>query len=244
MIFSWFKKEKAFDIIKLEVDIHSHIIPSIDDGAKDIEESIKLLKELETIGYKKVITTPHIMSDAYKNSATNIYEGLRILQDKMAQEDISLELDVGAEYYLDDGFYDRLKDEHVMSINQKYLLFETSYMSKPMLLEDMIYAISTAGHIPLMAHPERYRYIKNPIEEYKRFKDLGVMFQVNINSFGGYYGQDAKNKALFLSDAGMIDFLGSDVHHIKQLKMLNDVIYTKEYQKIFTNNNILNSTLF
>ncbi len=244
MIFSWFKKEKAFDIIKLEVDIHSHIIPSIDDGAKDMEESIKLLKELETIGYKKVITTPHIMSDAYKNSATNIYEGLRILQDKMAQEDISLELDVGAEYYLDDGFYDRLKDEHVMSINQKYLLFETSYMSKPMLLEDMIYAISTAGHIPLMAHPERYRYIKNPIEEYKRFKDLGVMFQVNINSFGGHYGQDAKNKALFLSDAGMIDFLGSDVHHIKQLKMLNDVIYTKEYQKIFTNNNILNSTLF
>ena len=244
MIFSWFKKKKAFDIIKLEVDIHSHIIPSIDDGAKDIEESIKLLKELETIGYKKVITTPHIMSDAYKNSASNIYEGLRILQDKMAQEDIGLELDVGAEYYLDDGFYDRLKDEHVMSINQKYLLFETSYMSKPMLLEDMIYAISTAGHIPLMAHPERYRYIKNPIEEYKRFKDLGVMFQVNINSFGGYYGQDAKNKALFLSDAGMIDFLGSDVHHIKQLKMLNDVIYTKEYQKIFTNNNILNSTLF
>jgi len=244
MIFSWFKKKKAFDIIKLEVDIHSHIIPSIDDGAKDIEESIKLLKELETIGYKKVITTPHIMSDAYKNSASNIYEGLRILQDKMAQEDIGLELDVGAEYYLDDGFYDRLKDEHVMSINQKYLLFETSYMSKPMLLEDMIYAISTAGYIPLMAHPERYRYIKNPIEEYKRFKDLGVMFQVNINSFGGYYGQDAKNKALFLSDAGMIDFLGSDVHHIKQLKMLNDVIYTKEYQKIFTNNNILNSTLF
>jgi len=247
MIFSFFKKKKLkkedTTFISLKVDIHSHIIPAIDDGAKNIEDSIQLIKGLQDIGYQKIITTPHIMSDAYKNSASNIYEGLELLQQRLKEENVVLDVDVGAEYYLDDGFYDKLKDSKVMSINDKYLLFETSYLTKPIQLEDMIFAISSAGYIPLMAHPERYRYIKDYKSEYMRFKDLGVMFQCNINSFGGYYGVDAKNKVLFLSQNGMIDFLGSDLHHIKQIEFLKKVIQTKEYNDIFVSNDILNNTL-
>jgi len=248
MIFSFFKKKKVVEenhnIKPLQVDIHSHIIPAIDDGSKSIEESIELIKKLKDIGYQKIITTPHIMSDAYKNNASNIYAGLELLQQRLEEEKILIDIDVGAEYYLDDGFYDKLKDPKVMSINDKYLLFETSYLSKPMLLEDMIFAISSVGYIPLMAHPERYRYIKDFKTEYQRFKELGVMFQCNINSFGGYYGIDAKNKALFLSENGMVDFLGSDLHHSKQVEFLKKVIQTKEYSDIFISNNILNDTLF
>jgi tyrosine-protein phosphatase YwqE len=244
MIFSFFKKKKPQRVKSLKVDLHSHLIPSIDDGAKDIDESISLIKSLNDLGYQKLITTPHIMSDAYKNDANIIKQGLNLIHERLIQENIEISIDVAAEYYLDDGFLDKLKNSEIMSINNKYLLVETSYISKPMQVEDMIFAISSAGYIPLMAHPERYRYIKDMRQEYSRFKELGVMFQVNINSFGGYYGKDAYNKALFLSKEGMIDFLGSDTHHLKQTQMLKNVLQTKEYQDIFKHNNILNDTLF
>jgi tyrosine-protein phosphatase YwqE len=244
MIFPFFKKKKLLDIKPLKVDIHSHLIPYIDDGAKSIEDSISLINALKSLGYKKLITTPHIMSDAYRNDATNIYEGLNLLKQRVIQEKIDIDIDVGAEYYLDDGFLDKIKSKGVMAINDRYVLFETSYLSKPILIEDMIFAISSEGYIPIMAHPERYRYVKDLSKEYKRFKDLGVMFQCNINSFAGYYGNDAKQKALFLSQNGMIDFLGSDLHHIKQIEVLAKVIQTDVYKAIFETNDIKNDKFF
>jgi tyrosine-protein phosphatase YwqE len=244
MIFSFFEKKKLLDVKSLKVDLHSHLIPSIDDGAKDIDESISLIKSLYSLGYQKLITTPHIMSDAYKNDTNIINQGLNLINDRLIQENIDIDIDIAAEYYLDDGFFDKLENSQILSINGKYLLFETSYIFKPIQLEDMIFAISSTGYIPLMAHPERYCYIKDMKHEYTRFKDLGVMFQVNINSFGRYYGKDAYAKALFLSKEGMIDFLGSDTHHIKQTQILKKVLHSKEYKEIFKNNQILNDTLF
>jgi len=240
-MFSFFKKQKSIKQYSLKVDIHSHIIPYIDDGAKSIDESIMLLKSFEKLGYKKLITTPHIISDTYQNSFSNIYQGLEELQQVIYKENICLEIEVGAEYYIDDGFYTHLQSKDIMSIAGKYLLFETSYIIKPIFLEDIIFEILTAGYIPVMAHPERYIYIKEPIKEYKRFKDLGVLFQVNLNSFSGYYGKDAKVKANILSKEGMIDFLGSDVHNIKQIQMLDSVLSSKYYYKIVKNNTILNN---
>jgi len=184
MIFSFFEKKKPLDIKSLKVDLHSHLIPSIDDGAKDIDESISMIKALHSLGYQKLITTPHIMSDGYKNNAQIIKDGLGIIKDSLLKEDIDIAIDIAAEYYLDDGFLDKLSNSELLTIEGRYLLFETSYISKPIKLEDMIFAISTAEYIPLMAHPERYRYIKD-MQEYHRFKELGIMFQVNINSFGG-----------------------------------------------------------
>jgi tyrosine-protein phosphatase YwqE len=244
MIFSFFKKKKPQSVKSLKVDLHSHLIPSIDDGAKDIDESISLIKSLKSLGYQKLITTPHIMSDSYKNDANIIKQGLNLIQERLIQENIDISIDIAAEYYIDDGFFDKLENSEILSINNKYLLFETSYISKPIQLEDTIFAISSAGYIPLMAHPERYRYIKDMKQEYARFKELGVMFQVNINSFGGFYGRDAQQKAIYLSKAGMIEFLGSDTHHIKQTQMLKNVLQTKEYKEIFKYNQILNDTLF
>ncbi len=131
----------------------------------------------------------------------------------------------------------------MLTIKGKYLLFETSYFAKPMQLEEMIFSITSAGYIPLMAHPERYRYVKDFLKEYGRFKELGVMFQVNLNSFGGYYGKDAKYKANFLRKEGMIDFLGSDVHHSRQVDTLSKVFLLDAYKDIFTHNTILNDEL-
>ena len=244
MIFSFFKKkEKKSDAPGLNVDLHSHLIPGIDDGSKSMEESLNLLSGMEALGYKKVITTPHIMADAYRNTPKIIRGGLENLRRAALEKGISLEIEAAAEYYLDDGFEVLLDKGDVLTLKGGYLLFETSYFAKPLQIEEMIFSITSSGYIPLMAHPERYRYVKEFQKEYARFKELGVLFQVNLNSFGGYYGKDAKTKAAFLSQEGMIDFLGSDVHHEKQVKTLTSIFNSDVYRDIFTNNTILNDTL-
>ncbi len=244
MIFSFFKKEKKnIRGPVLKVDLHSHLIPGIDDGSKSMEESLILLKGMEALGYQKIITTPHIMLDAYRNTPEIITKGLYLLREAAQEAGLTIEIEAAAEYYLDDGFEALLRKGNMLTINEKYLLFETSYFAKPMQLEEMIFAITSSGYIPLMAHPERYRYIKDPLKEYERFKELGVLFQVNLNSFGGHYGKDAKDKANFLRKEGMIDFLGSDVHHSKQVDTLSGIFLSDAYRDIFTHNSILNDEL-
>ena len=243
-MFSFFrKKENKKKIPKLKVDLHSHLIPGIDDGSQSMEESLSLLREMESLGYQKIITTPHIMSDAYKNTPEIVKNGLSELRKIALKEDVKIEIDAAAEYYLDDGFIGLIEQGDMLTVNEKYLLFETSYISKPLGTEEMIFAITSAGYTPVMAHPERYRYIKDPMKEYGRFKELGVLLQVNLNSFGGYYGKSAKILADFLSRHGMIDFLGSDVHHQKHISGLETVFLSDAYRKIFESNKILNDTL-
>ncbi|MDM5270969.1 capsular biosynthesis protein [Sulfurovum sp. zt1-1] len=245
MIFSFFKKKKKHTegvVRELCTDIHSHLIPGIDDGSKDIGESIILLRAMSELGYKKVITTPHIMSDGYKNTSQNILEGLKALRSAAKGENIDLEINAAAEYYLDDGFYNQLKDQEILSVGD-YLLIETSYISKPLQFDEMIFDIQASGFKPMLAHPERYRYIKDLKREYKAMKDKGIYFQVNLNSFSGHYGKEAKRKADFLSKAGMIDFLGSDVHHMKQVETLSEVLNSEILSTIYSNNTILNDSL-
>ena len=243
-MFSFFKKkEEKKTAPQLKVDLHSHLIPGIDDGSQSMEESLTLLRGMEALGYQKVITTPHIMTDAYKNTPQIINEGLAELREAALEEGIKVEIDAAAEYYLDDGFVDLLEQGEMMTVNGKYLLFETSYVSKPLRTEEMIFEITSAGYTPIMAHPERYRYIKEPLKEYGRFKELGVLFQVNLNSFGGHYGKSAKILADFLSKNGMIDFLGSDVHHQKHVSTLEAVFLSDAYREIFSHNEILNHKL-
>jgi len=244
-MFSFFrKKEKQnIKIPKLKLDLHSHLIPGIDDGSQSMEESLLLLREMEALGYQKLIITPHIMSDAYKNTPEIIKSGLLELRTAALKEGIKIEIDAAAEYYLDDGFIALIEQGNMLTVNKKYLLFETSYVSKPLGTEEMIFEITSAGYMPVMAHPERYRYIKDPMKEYGRFKELGVLFQVNLNSFGGHYGKSAKILADFLSRNGMIDFLGSDVHHQKHISTLKTVFLSDTYRKIFESNEILNDRL-
>jgi len=247
-MFSFFKKKtfsasSSWDIKPLTVDIHSHLIPSIDDGSQSMEESILLIKALIKQGYSKIITTPHIMFDSYGNTKNSILQGVNDLRREISTQELDIVIEAGAEYYLDEGFLPLIKRNELLLISNKYLLFETSYTHKPLQLEDIIFEILAAGYIPLLAHPERYRYIKNPKEEYTTLKKLGVEFQVNLNSFNGYYGSQAKKNALFLSKHGMIDFLGSDVHNIKQVENLSYIFNSYEYKEIFRDNSIKNELL-
>jgi tyrosine-protein phosphatase YwqE len=242
-MFSFFKTKKPVkDVPSLKVDVHSHLIPGIDDGSQSMEESLLLLQGMKDLGYDKIITTPHIMKDSYCNTPEIIRNGLAELRVAAKEKGIDIIIEAAAEYYLDDGFLDHLERGDMMTLEGKYILFETSYFAKPLQLEEMIFEISAAGYIPVMAHPERYRYIKDPEREYDRFKELGVHLQVNLNSLGGHYGKSAKKLAEYLSKSGMISFLGSDVHGKKQVEFLSDMLKSEAYAEIYTNNTILNNT--
>ncbi len=236
-----FKKRKSYEGLK--VDIHSHLIPDIDDGAKDMEESLLLLRALENLGYTKVITTPHIMLDTYCNTKEIIEEGLKHLQASAKEQGIGLVIEAAAEYYMDEGLFDHLESGEMLTFGDDYLLFETSYVAEPLYFDELVYEMIAKGYKPVLAHPERYRYLYDYEERYRKWKDQGIYFQVNLNSFGGHYAKDAKIKAEFLADSGMIDFLGSDVHHMKQVETLGRIMQKKVYFSLFRNNQIMNNRL-
>lgn len=243
---SFFRKKSnnTKEVIEmLETDIHSHIIPGIDDGSKSMDESIALLKEFEKLGYKKLITTPHIMDKAYNNSKESILLNLEKLKDECEKENINIIIEAAAEYYVDEGFLALLEKGELLAIDDEYILFETSYIHRPIDLESVIYNIIMAGYKPLFAHPERYKYIKNPEKEFSELKDQGVLFQVNLNSFTGYYGKQAKKHAIYLHESSMINFLGSDVHNQSHILSLQTAFKDKIYGDIMNKNNILNNTI-
>ncbi len=230
-------------ILEFSVDLHSHLIPGLDDGPQTMETSLTILKGMEELGYKKVVITPHVMSDFYPNTPEDIRKGLEILRYAAQEAGLRIVIEAAAEYYLDDGFLQFLKQGDMMTIAENYLLCETSYLLKPLQFDEMIFQASIAGYKVILAHPERYQYITNCEKEYQALKEKGIFFQVNINSFTGYYGKDAQKKALFLSEAGMIDFLGSDIHRVKELKVLEKVLHTDTMKEVFEKNVILNQTL-
>ena len=230
-------------LLPFRTDLHSHLIPGIDDGAVTLEESLDLIQHLYAIGYRRLVTTPHVMADSYRNSTEGILRGLETLRQAVQKEGIGLEIHAAAEYYLDEELLHRLKKRDILTVGTEYLLFETSYYSEPLNLEEVAYEIAASGYRPLLAHPERYRYVHTPEVFYGRLRELGVSFQVNINSFGGHYGRDAKVKALWLAGQGWIDFLGSDLHHQRQAEFLQETIAGGAIRELMVNNDIRNDRL-
>lgn len=227
----------------LNVDIHSHLIPGIDDGAKDIERSIELILSLKEMGYTKLITTPHV-SDMFPNSSQTILDGYHLLCKELETRDIKIDLEIAAEYYADEGFDQLLKNKDILSFGKKnYLLFELSYFTEPQDLESLIQEIKLAGYTPILAHPERYEYFHYTIQSYKDLKKTGVLFQMNLNSLVGYYSKTIEKVAKQLIQEGLVDFLGSDTHHRRHIRFLKESLNSATYKTLFKKNTILNNTL-
>lgn len=235
-------KKKKYSI-PVSTDIHSHLIAGIDDGSKSIEESVEMVKQFALNGYKKLITTPHIMSDYYKNSPDTIFPGLEVLRKKLKEEQVDIELEAAAEYYLDEYFVDLIQnDEDIMTFGDKYVLFETSFMNKPRNLEQVIFTLSTKGYKPVLAHPERYVYLSSDFSAYQELKDKGVLFQLNFISLSGYYSPIVKKTAEKLIDAGLVDFIGSDCHGQRHLDAIEKT-KTSKYLKKLADLPLLNNRL-
>ena len=231
-------------ISKVKIDMHSHLIPSIDDGSESMESSLEILEYMSRVGYEKIITTPHTISDKYPNSTSTILKGLDGLNRALKDRNIDINIEVASEYYMDDEFINRLNIDDILTIgDDRYILFETSYNFKPIYFEEVVFQMISKGYRPILAHPERYKYISNPKRDFLRFKKLGIYLQLDINSLGGHYGKLAKKHAKIMINLGIVDFIGSDVHYKKQVSFMEKIFTTREYHKIFLKNKILNDTL-
>ena len=152
------------------VDLHSHLLPGIDDGVRTLEESLAIIKKFKSMGYTKLITTPHIMSDSYPNTRSIIQKKLFEVQEALKNEQIDIEIEAAAEHYVDMKFLETIEKDEVLPFAGNHLLFETSYMSKPIILEKAIFDMRAKGYTPVLAHPERYRYMYDDMDIYRKLK--------------------------------------------------------------------------
>jgi len=225
------------------VDIHNHLIPGIDDGAKSLDESVTLIKRMHNYGIKNFICTPHIMSVLYENTPEIINEKLSILQHHLSNIGLSdIKISAAAEYMLDDNFETLLKEKKLLPLKDNMILVELSYLNPPLNLYEVIFNIQIAGYKPVLAHPERYSFFHKNYNEYLKLKEAGCLFQLNLLSLSNYYGKETKKIALKLLEDKLIDFAGSDTHHEKHLNALetiNNPAIIKLITPVLKNNSLL-----
>jgi protein-tyrosine phosphatase len=245
-MFNIWKKEKkeGFDYGLLNTDMHSHLIPGIDDGSPDLDTSIQLIKGLADLGYKKLITTPHIMWDMYKNSSEDILSRYTYLQDRINKENIDVEIKIAAEYFLDDHFKMLLANkEPLLAIKDNLVLVEFSLANEPIDLKEILFEMQLLGYQPVIAHPERYSYNERNTRFFSDMKISGYLFQLNILSLAGAYGKSAKALAQYFIKNSFYEFAGSDLHNLRHLKMLNDPAINTELNRLLDSGNLRNLDL-
>jgi protein-tyrosine phosphatase len=242
-VFGWLKTKKQFEQ-PLKVDLHSHLLPGLDDGVKSFEEAEAVIRGFQAHGYTKIITTPHVMSDAYRNTPETILGKLNELKQYLHAQNITMDLHAAAEYYLDEDLMQRLsRNEPLLTLGKQYVLFETNFLTEPLTLKEFIFQATSKGYKLILAHPERYMYLQDDLKKAEDLIDRGVLFQVNISSLSGHYSKPAQKAAQRLIDRGWIHWLASDCHQPSQLPILRDAMQTKYFAKAITlpllNNSLL-----
>ena len=234
-MFGLFKKAKVVPAINhlTSIDMHSHILPGIDDGAQNVEESIELIKGLSQLGYKKFWCTPHIMGDYFRNNRQIIEEKRDIVRNKLEEHGLGhIQIEAAAEYYLDEFIFEDIKSgKDLMPLKDKFLLVETSYINECSFLQEARFEIKKRGYETIIAHPERYEYVQD-ISVYKKWKQQGFYLQLNLNSLTGYYSKSAKIKANELLKEGLVDFIGTDCHKLRHTEVLKDLLSKESFRNI------------
>ncbi|WDF56320.1 tyrosine-protein phosphatase [Mucilaginibacter sp. KACC 22063] len=248
-MFGFFKKKEKkevgeieFDYSEIVVDMHSHVLPGIDDGAETVEDSIVLIRKMMELGIKKIIATPHVMIDYYRNTPESVNGALNLLKEKLKQEQISIDVFAAAEHYFDESFEDRIANRQFLTMGDDYVLFELSFANKPPNVIEIIQKMTVAGYKPILAHPERYSYLS--IEEAANIREWGCLLQLNTISLTGYYGAHIKQAAEKLIDAGLVDLISSDMHHPRHAHAFEKALREPYFKKLVKSGVLKNKTLF
>lgn len=217
---------------KLKVDTHSHILPHFDDGVDNFNQAIQLVIEFQKMGFEKLILTPHIMKAYYERSSAELLSQTNELRFLLRKSGIPMQLDLAAEYYLDDYFFELLDAKQPLLTLDKlgrYVLIETSFVCKKGFLVRSVEKITEAGYVPVLSHPESYSFLKDDLEFLKQLRLMGVLFQVNVNSLIGYYSKQARQTAEILISQRLVSFLGTDCRSFSQLTYLRKAMATTAY---------------
>ena len=211
------------EYLPIQTDIHSHILPGIDDGSPDIETSLTLVKGIYDLGIRKSIATPHVMGDMFRNTPETINAALEKLKTACAAAQIDIELSAAAEYMMDDAFMHILRSKApLLTIHKNIILTEQSYAVPTENLTEIAFEIMMGGYKPIMAHPERYSFYYKNYDGYFLLKDLGFLLQINLLSLTGHYGNQAEKAAKFLLKENLVDLVGTDMHQVGHLTMLQN----------------------
>ena len=222
----FFKKKSpaAADLSWLQTDMHSHLLHGIDDGSPDITTSLELIKGFQLLGYRKIITTPHVLWEIYPNTTETILAKQEELRREILNAGIDIEFQAAAEYFIDDHFAEQLKNKiPLLPISGNMVLVEFSMITAPMDLQEVLFEMQMQNYQPVLAHPERYTYLGRNKELFDQFKNAGCLFQLNLLSLSGYYGNSVLQLADYLVKKGLYDLAGTDLHnerHLLQLQKL------------------------
>ena len=217
------------------IDIHSHLLPGIDDGAKDIEDSIALIQKMASYGIKNFITTPHILGDLYPNTPEIIKAKLKEVQHELKKRNITdISITAAAEYMIDEQFSTILEEGNILTLKDNLVLVEMSYFSPPNNLYDALFQLGLKGYKPILAHPERYLSYHNNFKEFTKLKRAGCLFQLNLLSLTSNYGLGVQKTSEYLLKQNMYDFVGTDTHHQMHLELLTTIATKKTVNKIET----------
>ena len=241
----WGKKEShAFDFGLLKTDMHSHLLPGIDDGAPDLASSVEMINGLIHLGFKKLITTPHIMQDMYPNKRDDILEGYEALRQHLETEGINVELGVAAEYFLDDNLKKLLADkEPLLTFGDNLVLVEFSMASEPYNLKELLFEMQMQNYQPVIAHPERYIYHERSKEFFEELKLAGYLFQLNILSLAGVYGKTVNELARYFIKHEYYDIAGTDLHNVQHVTHLQNSSIAHGLKELLDAGKLLNPEL-
>lgn len=231
-MFNFFRsKHKDDSRLFFHTDVHSHLVPGIDDGSTNVEKSVELAERMHSWGLDRLIVTPHVTQDTFENTPDTITPPFNAL--KKAIEDKGLDIDIShsAEYRLDEFFIKQLECGNLRPMPNNYLLVECSYLQEPWDLDSILFNLMLKGYKPILAHPERYHYYHQHKERYERLHAGGTLFQVNLLSLAEHYGRDEKMIAEYLLEKNMIDFLGTDLHSRHHAAAIEEYLNSKSYRK-------------
>lgn len=208
----------------LKADMHSHLLPGIDDGSPDIATSLELIKGFEALGYKKIITTPHVLWEIYPNTTDTILKKRDEVRNEISKAGINIEFNAAAEYFIDDHFTEQLKNKTpLLTISGNMVLVEFSMVNMPMDLQDVLFEMQMQNYQPVLAHPERYTYLYRRKDFFDQLKDAGCYFQLNLLSLSGHYGEDVQKLADYLLKQNYYDLAGTDLHNSRHLSLLQKI---------------------
>ncbi len=200
------------------IDIHSHVLPGIDDGAQKMEDSRFLLESMIGFGFSKIITTPHTMKNVWDNTATSIENAHTSVITELPELSKHVSLQCASEYFLDENLLQRAQNEKLLTLKNNFILIELSYLNAPIQLFDFLFELQLKGYQLVLAHPERYTYFHSNKKEYLKLKKAGCLFQLNLLATVGYYGKDVADISNYLLKENLYDFTGSDIHHKNHVK--------------------------
>ena len=227
-----FRRNKEQVKLFYHTDIHSHILPGVDHGSQSIEQSLEMLQEEINMGISHVILTSHVTAVTFENTRERLMDAFLKFQDAVTDAGLDVTLSLSAEYRMDEFFDKQYAADQLIPMPGNHILLENSFQQELMNLDELLFDMQVKGYKTILAHPERYTYYSRRRKRYEQLHNAGARFLFNILSFTGYFGEEARDSALWFAKTGMIDYLGSDMHNIKHAHIIMDYLNSKEWRHL------------